>query len=101
MAPVTMTQDNHGVVIGLINTGVAEQESGGVQIGLINGANNGILQIGLFNQEHGNGSMQIGLYNESGSSIQFGLINYNADALIPWMPLINFSMPDKVETFAE
>ncbi|MCI7642892.1 MAG: hypothetical protein MST10_00825 [Lentisphaeria bacterium] len=96
-----MTQDNHGVVIGLFNSCIRGQESGRVQIGLVNEMDNGILQIGLLNQEHGNGSMQIGLYNESGSSIKFGVINYNADALIPWMPLIKFSMPDKVETFAE
>ena len=31
----------------------------------------------------------------------FDFLFGNADALIPWMPLIKFSMPDKVETFAE
>ena len=101
IAPVTMTQDNHGVVIGLFNSCLRGQESGGVQVGLINEADNGILQIGLINQGHDNSKVQIGLYNKSNGSIQFGLINHNADALIPWMPLINFSMPDKVEMSAE
>ena len=89
------------MVIGLFNSCLRGQESGGVQVGLINEADNGILQIGLINQGHDNSKVQIGLYNESTGSIQFGLINHNADALIPWMPLINFSMPDKVEMSAE
>ena len=61
-----------------------------------------ILQIGLFNNAHE--GCQLGLFNvikkadTSGFAFQFGLLNHNPDAVIPWMPLFNFSLPkeDKI-----
>ena len=58
-------------------------------------AENNALMLGVFNlcpmgDTKGNG-VQIGLVNHAESGFQIGLIDYNKNAYIPWMPLFNFS----------
>lgn len=74
----------------------------GLEIGLLNmtGRNFGVT-VGLFNLEDGFGyrsdkdpcplacGLQIGLIN-AGGGLQIGLFNYNEEALIPLLPIINF-----------
>ena len=55
-----------------------------LQVGFLNGHNyiDNILQIGIFNMT-------------SNGGVQIGLLNYNENALIKWMPLVNFSFGGK------
>ena len=62
----------------------------GVQIGICNIAKEGV-QIGLFNVM----DKTIHSRKNHGFSIQFGLLNHDPDAFIPWMPVFNFSSPGK------
>lgn len=80
------TDKNYGIQMGVTNY---SQDHFGFQFGAFNLA--GMFQTGIFNLE---GAVQIGLINKKGK-FQIGLLNYNPDALIPLMPLINFSMPTK------
>ena len=65
------------------------QKSYGAQIGLVNATTDHYgLQIGVVNVKS---KVQIGVFNSDGD-IQFGLLNQNAKALIPWMPIFNFSI---------
>ncbi len=64
-APANMTAENHGLMLGIVN-------------------------IGPMGDTVGNG-IQIGLINQAESGLQIGLINYNKHALLPWMPLLNWS----------
>jgi len=91
----------------------ATDKNASLQIGCFNGTgkNNGV-QIGCFNvaesrqiemlkeQEKSKG-WQLGIFNISENyGVQIGLINYNKNSLIPWLPLLNFSFPpssDKTE----
>ena len=83
--------------LGLLNAGVNSH----IQIALVNGGKKVNCQIGLYNvQDNG---VQIGLLNISpgtdkfaeNTSFQIGLLNYNPNALIPWLPLFNFSFDNK------
>ena len=99
----------HGFAAGIANIFLTNN---GVCVGIINDAINrntcitgdgkehrrktaNILQVGLFNNAH-EGCL-LGLFNvikkadTSGFAVQFGLLNHNPDAVIPWMPLFNFS----------
>ena len=68
-APVNMLAENCGVSLGIFNVGlVSNCENYGIQIGLI---------------------------NEASFGLQIGLLNCNENALIPWMPLFNFSFKKK------
>ena len=50
------------------------------------------MQAGLYNQVLDNGGFQAGLINiGKGKGFQLGLINYNEDAPIPFLPFVNFS----------
>ena len=67
VAPVNMVLKNNGVALGIFNIGnpdISMTVGSGVQIGLI---------------------------NEAASGLQIGLLNHNPNALIPWMPLVNWS----------
>lgn len=103
----TIKDENSGLMAGLFNiTGKFRcVQFFGVNcfdllhIGLAN--LNAPLQIGILNVCDGgynnrNISWQIGVFNaardhDSSFTFQCGLLNYNPDALIPWMPLFNFS----------
>ena len=54
------------------------------------------LQVGVFNANNRDNILQIGIFNETlNGGVQIGLLNYNENALIKWMPLVNFSFGEK------
>ena len=87
----------YGVHCGLF--GIAEQSTG-LMVGLSNycKSNRGVI-IGLINFSSDSydaaGStenlIQLGVFNQAENGLQIGLLNYNPNALVPWMPLVNFS----------
>ena len=88
-------EQNYGVCIGGFNvahggTSTITGDHNGVQLGLCNIAKEGV-QIGLFNVM----DKTILSRKNHGFSILFGLLNHDPDALVPWMPLFNFSTPGK------
>ena len=109
VALINGAESTQGLAVGIANI---FQENKGVCIGVINDVlhRNGVqtageyqrrpapnwLQIGIFN--HASEGVQFGLLNaaepvkESKSVIQIGLLNYNPQSLIPWLPLINWDM---------
>ncbi len=78
------------VQAGCINAAVEERFS--LQAGFFNAAEFAF-QFGVCNVG-GDGTSQIGLFNIGleGDIFQFGLLNYNKDGILPWMPLFNFSL---------
>ena len=116
VSAASLTNHNYGLMIGLENcTGV--DENYGLKVGLFNisGKFNkgqfagidffeylhiGIInyhapwQIGLINASE-KCFFQVGLFNAAGkegenTNFQIGLLNYNENALIKWMPFFNF-----------
>ena len=94
---------NYGVTTGILSCGV---QNNALSLGVFNSwkKNNGV-SIGVANFVHDQGSdgisrntLQIGVFNQANSGLQIGLLNYNPNALIPWMPLINFVIPRSVES---
>ncbi len=100
-------QRNYGMSVGVVNGDadmlkVPREGWRGIQIGLVNadgscqigGSNldgNGF-QLGIWNKRS-TALLQIGMYNcGNGKGFQIGLLNYNPDSLIPWCPLLNFSL---------
>lgn len=95
----SMVEDNYLLGVG----GIAGcNRNFGLEVGVFNmvGRNFGV-NVGLFNFEDGFGyrrredpcplacGLQIGLIN-AGGGLQIGLFNYNPQALIPFLPVINF-----------
>lgn len=39
----------------------------------------------------GRARVQFGLFNSTTNGFQFGLLNYNAESVVPWMILFNYS----------
>ena len=68
----------------------------GIQFSFANtGYNNNGVQIGIFNEAKKSKLLQIGLINRSSkdsSCFQVGLINENKNSIIPYFPLINFTI---------
>ena len=88
--------DNDGISLGVINL---LENNAGVSIGIINrmiagGGKSSGTSIGVANISKNN-IFQFGIYNQSESGLQIGLLNYNPNALIPWLPLFNFSFDKK------
>lgn len=84
--------ENYGVTTGLFTAGGINNA---LSCGIFNywEKNNGI-SIGLANivvRRYGWNTLQIGVFNKANNGLQIGLLNYNPNALIPWMPLFNFS----------
>ncbi len=81
-APVSILGNNYGLSVGaLANFSACNY---GIQTGLVNLAGKG--------EPDRWGGIQIGLFNAAdGVTFQLGLLNYNAESLLPWCPLINFS----------
>ena len=69
---------NNGLAVSVFNSW---EDNNGVSIGLVNSIHDG----------RGNNTLQIGLFNSAENGLQLGLLNHNPSALIPWMPLVNFS----------
>ena len=88
--------DNNGISLGVINL---LENNAGISIGVINrmiagGGKASGTSIGVANISKNN-IFQFGIYNQSESGLQIGLLNYNPNALIPWLPLFNFSFDKK------
>ena len=88
--------DNNGIFLGVINL---LENNAGISIGVINrmiagGGKSSGTSIGVANISKNN-IFQFGIYNQSESGLQIGLLNYNPNALIPWLPLFNFSFDKK------
>ena len=90
---------NNGVCVGIINDAINRNTSitGDGKEHRRKTAN--ILQVGLFNNAHE--GCQLGLFNVikkadiSGFAVQFGLLNHNPNAAIPWLPFFNYSSDTK------
>ena len=53
---------------------------------------------GSVKEKEWSGCLQIGIFNcETLHGVQIGLLNYNPEALLPWMPLFNFSFAPSSE----
>ena len=76
---------NNGLVLGIFNNW---SKNCGVTVGVANFIND---------RKDGRNMLQIGLFNQANSGFQIGLLNYNPNALIPWMPLVNGVIPKTVE----
>ena len=88
--------DNNGISLGVINL---LENNAGISIGVFNrmiagGGKSSGTSIGVANISKNN-IFQFGIYNQSESGLQIGLLNYNPNALIPWLPLFNFSFDKK------
>ena len=88
--------DNNGISLGVINL---LANNSGISMGVINrmidgGGKSSGTSIGVANISKNN-IFQLGIYNQSESGLQIGLLNYNPNALIPWLPLFNFSFDKK------
>lgn len=84
--------DNNGISLGGINL---LENNAGVSIGIVNrmiaggGKSNGV-SIGVANISQNN-TFQLGIYNQAEGGLQIGLLNYNPNAAIPWLPFFNYS----------
>lgn len=100
---IVLLGENNGLAANIWSFG---DKNNGLAVGVFNawGNNNGV-SIGVANFVHDEGSdgisrntLQIGVFNQANSGLQIGVLNYNPNALIPWMPLINFVIPRSVES---
>ena len=97
--------ENNGLAVNIWSYG---DKNNGVAAGVFNAwnKNNGV-SIGVANfmaddaVETGRNTLQIGVFNQANSGFQIGVLNYNPNALIPWMPLINFTIPRSVDSSLE
>ena len=88
--------DNNGISLGAINL---LENNAGISMGVINrmiagGGKSSGTSIGVANISKNN-IFQFGIYNQSESGLQIVFLNYNPNALIPWLPLFNFSFDKK------
>ena len=97
---IVMMAENNGLAANIYSYGM---KNNGLAVGLFNTwQRNNCVSIGLANFIHdkkdGGNTIQIGVFNQANSGLQIGLLNYNPNALIPWMPLINWVSPRSVES---
>ena len=83
----TCTNDNYGIKIGLFNVSGKYDKLQLLGIDFFD-----YLQVGFLNgHTYIDSVLQIGIFNTtSNGGVQFGLLNYNENALIKWMPFFNF-----------
>ena len=97
---IVIMMENNGLAANIWSFGM---KNNSLAVGLFNAweRNNGV-SIGLANFIHdkkdGGNTIQIGVFNQANSGLQIGLLNYNPNALIPWMPLINWVIPRSVNS---
>lgn len=109
VAAASLTDRNYGLMIGLLENCTDVNKNYGIKIGITNISGKfakfqllGIdffdyLQVGFLNgHTYIDNVLQIGIFNTtSNDGVQIGLLNYNENALIKWMPLVNFSFGGK------
>ena len=96
----TRENENYGIKIGLFNVSgkydklqlLGTDFFDYLQVGVLNANNrDNILQVGVLNENNRDNILQIGIFNTtSNGGVQLGLLNYNENALIKWMPFFNF-----------
>lgn len=93
---IVLLGENNGLAASIWSFG---NKNNGLAVGVFNawGKNNGV-SIGVANFIHdetpaegGRNTLQVGVFNQADSGLQIGLLNYNPNALIPWMPILNWS----------
>ena len=101
---ITELKNNYGLMIGLLENYTDDNKNYGIKIGITNISGKfakfqllGIdffdyLQVGFLNgHTYIDNILQIGIFNTtSNGGVQIGLLNYNENALIKWMPFFNF-----------
>ena len=104
VSAASLTDRNYGLMIGLLGNCTDVNKNYGIKIGLFNVSGKfakfqllGIdffdyLQVGFLNgHTYIDNVLQIGIFNTtSNGGVQIGLLNYNENALIKWMPFFNF-----------
>ena len=104
VSAASRTDRNYGLMIGLFENCTDVNKNYGIKIGLFNVSGKfakfqllGIdffdyLQIGFLNgHTYIDNILQIGIFNATlNGGVQIGLLNYNENALIKWMPFFNF-----------
>ena len=88
--------DNNGISLGVVNL---LDNNAGVSIGIVNrmiagGGKSSGLSAGVANISKKN-TFQLGIYNQAEGGLQIGLLNYNPNAAIPWLPFFNYSSDTK------
>ena len=110
VSAASLTDRNYGLMIGLLENYTDVNKNYGIKIGITNISGKfakfqllGIdffdyLQVGFLNgHTYIDNVLQIGIFNTtSNGGVQIGLLNYNENALIKWMPFFNFGF-DKEE----
>ena len=105
VSAASLTDRNYGLMIGLLENCTDVNKNYGIKIGITNISGKfarfqllGIdffdyLQVGFLNgHTYIDNVLQIGIFNATlNGGVQIGLLNYNENALIKWMPLFNFS----------
>lgn len=71
--------DNYGLQIGTVNL---NEDNYGAMLGIVNLPSD-------WDSYWAHGGIQIGIFNSAPKGIQFGLINYNEKAWMPWMLFFN------------
>ncbi len=101
---ITELENNYGLMIGLLGNYTDVNKNYGIKIGITNISGKfakfqllGIdffdyLQVGFLNgHTYIDNVLQIGIFNATlNGGVQIGLLNYNENALIKWMPFFNF-----------
>jgi len=109
VAAASLTNRNYGLMIGLFENCTDVNKNYGIKIGITNISGKfakfqllGIdffdyLQVGFLNgHTYIDNVLQIGIFNTtSNGGVQIGLLNYNENALIKWMPFFNFGFEKK------
>ena len=109
VAAASLTDRNYGLMIGLLENCTDVNKNYGIKIGITNISGKfakfqllGIdffdyLQVGFLNgHNYIDNALQIGIFNAtSNGGVQIGLLNYNENALIKWMPFFNFGFEKK------
>ena len=104
VSAASLTDRNYGLMIGLLENCTDVNKNYGIKLGITNVSGKfakfqllGIdffdyLQVGFLNGHTDiDNVLQIGIFNTtSNDGVQIGLLNYNENALIKWMPFFNF-----------
>ena len=104
VSAASLTDHNYGLMIGLLENCTDVNKNYGIKIGITNILGKfakfqllGIdffdyLQVGFLNgHTYIDNILQIGIFNATlNGGVQIGLLNYNENALIKWMPFFNF-----------
>ena len=103
LSAASLTDRNYGLMLSSYLNATCANDNYGIKIGLFNMSGKydklqllGIdffdyLQVGVFNANNRDNILQIGIFNETlNGGVQIGLLNYNENALIKWLPFFNF-----------